>query len=506
MKTIRTSIIACLLAVCVPLTALAQVRQETLKQIGMPDRVETRLGTLKFFDGLPDKETVEKVYEHLDFMRGVEVFLTCMPGASMCAFRQGLRDGSVIGGSIGITETLMDSKSLLLTANADTVYASADLDLTDGPVVVESPPNVLGIVNDAWFRYVADLGNAGPDRGRGGKFLFLPPGFKGETPDGYYVFRSPTFGNALIWRGYLVNGDPGSAVENIRKHARIYPLSQAPRPGSAGPAPSPPAQKFLNISGMAFNTVFAGDFTFFDQVDQVVQKEPAESLDPELSGLLASIGIVKGRPFAPDARMKRILMEAAAVGNAAARVVTLQPRRDECYYYPGSAWLNSFPGGSYQFLKDGYRDLDVRTMFFQNAIFVTPAMSMKMVGVGSQYAGAVRDAAGNYLDGGKSYRLRLPPNIPAKDFWSITVYDGGTRSMLQTDQPFPGVNSYRKGLVKNADGSVDIRFGPKAPAEKGGNWIHTRAGKSWTAILRLYGPLQPWFDTTWRPGEIEEFK
>jgi hypothetical protein len=472
-----------------------EVSPQTLRQITTPDRVTTRLGTLKFFDGLPDKATVEKVYDNLDFIRGVEAFLTLMPGASMSALRQGLRDGGLIEGTIGISETLTDAKSLLLTANTDTVYAGTDLDLKNGPLVVESPPNVLGIVNDAWFRYVADLGNAGPDRGKGGRFLFLPPGYKGDVPQGYYVFRPPTYGNALMWRGFLVNGDPRPAVAKIKKHARVYPLAQAA---------NPPEARFINTSGVVYNTIFASDFTFFEQVNEVVQNEPAEALDSEIGGSLATIGIVKGKPFAPDSRMKKTLTEAAAVGNATARAISVQPRRADCYYYPGSAWLNFFPGGSSEFLKDGYRDLDARTMFFQNAIFVTPAMSIKMVGVGSQYAGAVRDAAGRYLDGSKTYRLHLPANIPAKDFWSVVVYDSQTRSLLETGQPFPSVNSYKKDLAKNSDGSVDIYFGPKAPAGKERNWVQTVSGKSWNTILRLYGPLESWFDKSWRPGEIEE--
>lgn len=344
-----------------------QVNRKTLEEIGMPNRVTTRVGTLRFFDGLPNQRTIEKLYDNLDFIRGVEVFLSLMPGASMSALRQGLRDGGLVGGTIGISETLIDAKSLLLTANTDTVYAATDLDLKNGPWVVESPPTVLGIVNDAWFRYVADLGNAGPDQGKGGRFLFLPPGYNGDVPQGYYVFRSPTCGNALIWRGFLVNGDPRPAVENIRKHARIYPLAQSAHP---------PEPKFMNISGLVFNTIFASDFTFFEQVNEIVQNEPAEALDPEIDGLLASIGIVKGKPFAPEARMKRTLTEAAVVGNGTARAISVQPRHGDCYYYSGSAWLNLFPGGSFQFLNDGYRELDVRTMFFQNAIFVTPAMSI----------------------------------------------------------------------------------------------------------------------------------
>jgi hypothetical protein len=502
MKTIRVTLISCFLVACIPLTVFGQVSPETLREISTPDRVETRLGTLKFFDGLPDKATVEKVYDNLDFMRGVEVFLNLMPGASMFALGQGYLDVGVVGGTIGITETLADSKALLLTGNTETVYAGTALDLRNGPVVVESPPNVLGIVNDAWFRYVTDLGNAGPDRGKGGKYLFLPPGYKGEVPEGYYVFRSPTYTNALMWRGFLVNGDPKPAVENIKKHARAYPLAPVPRPGS-GQAYNPPEQKFVNLSGRAYNTIFASDFAFFEQVNSVVQEEPLEALDPELGGLLASIGIVKGKPFAPDARMKKILTEAAAVGSATARTLLFAARDKAAYLYPGSQWKEAFVGGSYEFLKDGFRNLDARSLFYYYAIFVTPAMALKRAGVGSQYADTERDSTGDYLDGAKAYRLHLPPNVPAKDFWSVVVYDSQTRSMLQTDNPFPSINSMKKDLAKNTDGSVDIYFGPKAPAGKENNWIQTIPGKSWNTLLRLYGPLEPWFDKTWRPGEIE---
>jgi hypothetical protein len=497
MQTIRSVFIVSLLAACAPWAAFAQVNSETLKQISTPDQVETRLGTLKFFDGLPDKATVEKVYDNLDFMRGVEVFLSLMPGASVSAIAQGYVDAGVGEGTIGIFETLMDSKTLVLTGNTETVYAGTPLDLRNGPVVVESPPNVLGIVNDAWQRYVADLGNAGPDQGKGGKFLFLPPGYTGEVPAGYYVFKPPTFQNLLMWRGFLVNGDPQPAVENIKKHTRIYPLGQAA---------NPPAPKFVNLSGRAFNTILASDYTFFEQVNQIVQDEPAEALNPELGGLLASIGIVKGKPFAPDARLKKTLTEAVAVGSATARSLAFATRTPEAYLYPGSHWKETFIGGSHEFAKDGYRNLDARSVFHYVAIFVTPAMALRRVGIGSQYAGTERDAAGNYLDGGKTYKLHLPPNPPARDFWSIVVYDSQTRSMLQTGNPFPSINSMKKDLAKDADGSFDIYFGPKAPAGQESNWIQTVSGKSWNTLLRLYGPLESWFDKTWRPGEIEEVK
>jgi len=261
--------------------------------------------------------------------------------------------------------------------------------------------------------------------------------------------------------------------------------------------------KFVNISGEAFNTIGPGDYSLFELLDTVVQNEPTDAVDPDTLGLFAAIGIVKGKPFSPDARMKKILTEAAAVGDATARTITYRNRMKEAYFYPNSAWTTPFIGGSYKFGQNGAVVLDAKNMFFFYATGITPAMTMKMVGEGSQYAGAFVDAKGKPLDGSKTYTLHMPPHIPAKDFWSFTLYDNQTRSMLQTDQQAPAVGSLTKGLVTNADGSVDVYFGPKAPTGKDANWVQTIPGKGWNTLLRLYGPLEPWFDKTWRPGEIE---
>jgi hypothetical protein len=212
---------------------------------------------------------------------------------------------------------------------------------------------------------------------------------------------------------------------------------------------------------------------------------------------------VKGKPFAPDARMKKLLTEAAAIGNAASRAIVFLPRDRDFYYYPGeSAWTSPFVGGSSEFIASGARLLDARVGFFYAATGISPAMAVKTVGGGSQYAMVTVDADRNYLDGAKNYRLRLPPNIPVKTFWSLIPYDTQTRSVLQTDQRDTALSSQTGTVKANADGSVDIYFGPAAPTGKESNWIQTVPGKGWFTILRLYGALEPWFDKTWRPGEI----
>ncbi|MHC4647212.1 MAG: DUF1254 domain-containing protein [Planctomycetota bacterium] len=470
---------------------------EIPESILTPDKVETSIGTFEYFDGFPTGTTAQKCYDYIDTARAVEVFLNCLPVASLVAMRDGFKSVGVTGNTIGVYENLMDSKSLFLTPNTESIYAGAWLDLSNGPMVVESPPNTLGIVDDFWFRYVADMGNAGPDQGRGGRFLFLPPGYDGPVPSmGFHVFRSQTYNHILLWRGFLVDGDPKPGVENIKNNARIYPLAKIQ---------NPPEQDFINLSGKEFNTIHANDYTFFEEVNRAIQEEPVDSGDPELLGQLASIGIKKGVKFKPDDRMKRILSDAAAIGNGIARTIIFDTRGKEFYFYKNSAWKTPFVGGSHLFIDNHARLLDARTMFFYYATMITPAMATKMVGTGSAYAGATVDSEGNPLDGSKNYKLTLPKNVPAKDFWSIVVYDNQTRSMLQTDHQFPSLNSQR-GVQVNKDGTTDIYFGPKAPEGKENNWIQTVPGKGWNMLLRLYGPLEPWFDQTWRPGEIELMK
>lgn len=465
-----------------------------------PDRVETRIGTLEFFDGIPTAATAALLYDNLDFLRGVETFLNGIPATSLEAIRRGSAEiGAKHSNQPVIFDRLMDSNPLFLTGNTDTVYCFAFLDLKkDGPTVIEIPAGAgPGTVNDAFFRFVIDMGAAGPDRGKGGKYLILPPGYEGAIPAGYFTVRSTSWVNWVALRGFLVDGKPDAATKMWTEGLKIYPLAQAA---------NPPAMEFISGSKVKFNTIHANDYHFFEELHSVIAREPIEMLDPELRGLFASIGIQKGKPFAPDARMKRLLTDAAAVANGTARAIFWQTRDPSAFLYPDSYWKKGFLSESHEYLRDegmGGRYLDDRTHFHYMATVNTPMMAIKWIGKGSTYAWGYLDAKGNYLDGGKNYKLNLPKDPPAEKFMSVVVYDSQTRSELQTSQPFPGKNNKRDKLIVNGDGSIDLYFGPTAPAGKRANWIQTVAGKGWFSLLRLYSPTEAWWDKTWRPGEIE---
>jgi hypothetical protein len=463
--------------------------------------------------------------------------MNSIQGVSLWAIRKGFADVGVGDNEFVIFSEMMDAKSIFLTANADTVYFWGNLNLSDGPLVVQTPPGALGIFDDFWFRWLGDFGLPGPDRGEGGRYLIVPDDYDGPLPeDGFYIRRSRTNLVTMIGRCFMVDDDPAPAVASIKAHLKVGPyvpggLGTSVGSYLAGKAPlaqlsDPATPRLVECTGVEMNTVPPNDFGHYEMLNELVQAESADALDAELAGQFAAIGIVKGEDFAPDARMREILETAVLFGNAASRTLGTgaHPRDGFRYYDSSSAWWNMLFEGGYEFQTPppkilahgsveqsedkGARHLHARTSFFYTATGITPAMCMFLVGVGSQYLIANVDANGNPFDGAKTYKMQLPAGIPALRFWSTTVYDNQSRSMLQTPQRYPRAGSQNyptPAAEENTDGSTTVYFGPELPdGVPVGNWVQTIPGKGWFQILRFYFPKQSFFDKTWRAGEVEE--
>ncbi|WP_213004659.1 DUF1254 domain-containing protein [Paractinoplanes toevensis] len=506
--------------------------------ITTPATQKSEIGTLEFTDGYPTRETAAKLRDHLDYLHGVDTFLNTIHGVSTYALREGFLEAGIADGDVAVFSGLMDSASLFLTGNADTVYFWSFLDLSQGPLVVETPADTLGCIDDMWFGWISDFGLPGADRGQGGTYLLVGPGYDKPLPEGgCYVRHSRTNHITLIGRAFInanPGNDPAPTVAQIKDQLKIYPYAVGGIGSSIGAylrgrgplgAPGTPASpRFVEGTGRVMNTIPPNDFGHFEFLDRLVQLEPAEALDPELAGQFAAIGIVKGETFAPDERLRAILDEAVAVGNAAARTIGMGALPSDGFrYYDGdTAWWNMLFVGGFEFTNPppnitadgvqlfpnrGARQLHSRTSMFYTATAITPAMCMRLTGVGSQYLLANVDPDGNPFDGARTYRVRLPKDIPAERFWSLTVYDNQTRSMLQTPQRYPRAGSQMyptPAAEAEPDGSTVVYFAPTAPdGVAAGNWIQTDPAKGWFVVLRLYSPLQPFFDKTWRPGEIE---
>jgi hypothetical protein len=459
------------------------------------DEVQTRIGTLRFWDGMPDDETAEAVYDNLDFMRAVTVYTEANHIASLYAMREGLAAAGASGQVIPYWGNLLDAKSIVLTGNTTVIYVFPFANLASGPMMVEVPPGALGLADSANFEFLTDIGAVGPDEGKGGRYLFLPPGFDGEAPQGdHHVVRSTSNWIWIPLRFFVGEGGPAEATERVKAGLRLFRYADRD---------NPPETKFKDLSGVQLNTAHAGDETFFEELHAAIQGEPAGAFPADLLGRFAAIGIRQGKPFEPDERVKAIFKEAAMVGNATLRSLAFSTRLDDALYYDDRQWKLVFVGGSHEFLNDGYRLHDARSLFHFYATGITPAMVSKARGIGTQYFYAERDADGNYLDGGRTYKITLPHPVPVNHFWSFMAYDNQTRSMLETDQRSAGVDSLSPDLVANDDGSYAIWFGPEPPDGKDGNWVQTMPGKGWNSLLRFYGPLESFYDKTWKAGDFE---
>ncbi len=453
--------------------------------------------TYEYIGGYPSQETIEKAYDELDVQRVSQVYLEFMGMASMQAlFNSHAQESNMNSGDMAIFTEIDEGKvnHIGLTYNTESIYATGYIDLKeDGPIVLETPQNVLGIVNDGWMRYVTDIGNAGPDKGQGGKFLILHNDYEGEIPEGYFVFRTPTYRNWVMVRGFQqVTGTGQDAIKYYQENLKVYPLKE----GESG------VGKYTNYSVEEnINTTHPRDEAYLELIHKTLQYEPIEAFTAYELGLLETLGIEKGKEYDPDSRMLDIYKRGIERGDAMAKANAYANRLKDVKVYDNREYEYLFVGGNYQFMRGPALNIDARTLFHYEAIVVTPAMAAKMVGIGSQYLAGYRDSNGEFLMGENTYKLHLPAGIPAKDFWSVTLYHPDTRSLLQNGMVKPSINTYDEPVI-NEDGSVDLYFSPEAPEGKEKNWVKTIPGEGWTTLIRFYGPLESYFDQSWRPDDI----
>lgn len=447
-------------------------------------------------NGYPTRATINQVYDDIDLNRAVQAYRFFYPNVAMMNLWQaniadGMRPNKVFALLQGSPE------KRVLTANSDTPYAGALIDLSAGPMVVEVPPGpIMSVANDLNQSWVMDLGVPGPDAGKGGKHLLLPPGYDGPIPAGFFVGHSTTHKLMLLLRALPLKGDTAGAIERMKTVA-IHPLK--PPAGWTPP-------KWVDLSAHAADLTplkIEDNLGYWRTLHALLDSEPANPAYRNYYGELAALGIIKGQPFAPDARMQRILTQAAQTGAVQMRVQSLADRRPDRVVWPDRQWewavLRPENG---TFSTPDYTDLVAREKWFYQAMIASPAMFRRAPGAGSLYWLGSRDAQGEYLDGGKSYTLSVPLPLPAKLFWSVTVYDSQTRSQIETPQAKAALRSLEELKDQEQSGTAELYFGPTAPPGKASHWIQTTPGRGWFAYLRIYGPDKPAFDGGWKPGDF----
>jgi hypothetical protein len=447
-------------------------------------------------EGYPSKETSQRLYDELQFQQAVQAYLWAEPAMSLYSVREALTETfKASPTTVPVWKDRVNAESILVTANSEVVYTLHFLDLKkDGPTVIEFPPQLQGLIDDMWHRPITDVGAAGPDKGKGGKYLFLPPGYKDKSPEGYFTFPCKTYGIFVFMRGFLKDGKTDHAV-NLMEQMKIYPLAKKD---------NPPKMQFPNASNVPLDTLAPTDHTYFLNLAKFINQESVEREHFTMRGMLASLGIVKGKAFKPDARMTTILDRAAKVADGMARTLAYDTRSPRAIFYDqDSQWELCFQSPSPRFEVETHQLFNERAAFFLPYYSTSDGMVIDMVGKGSKYLATFKDADGNWLSGSNSYKLSVPPNPPVANYWSATVYDTETRALLANGQPFPAVNSYGN-LRKNDDGSIDIYISPKAPKGWESNWIQSVPGKGWFPVFRFYSPTEAYFDKSWKMPDIKK--
>jgi hypothetical protein len=449
--------------------------------------------------GVPTKETAERMFDELAYQRAVQVYLWGLPAVGMQQYR--VANGEAMGGGsdaykLGYLGGLLTSNVEHLTGNPDSMYIDYFFDTRKGPIVVEVPPTLPGFIDDMWELPVIDvIEKVSPN----GKYLIVPPGWKGEAPADHVVVRPNTYVSWMLLRGNVKQTEQGSdtsqAVEEMKTKLKIYPRS------AANDAPARPKLQYVDLSEKKINRIPPEGLDYFKRLAEVVTSEPLTQTDAFMMGFMKSLGMEPGKPFKPDERTTKILERAAETGQAMARTVAFRAENPDRYHWPDRKFVEPFVGGSPAFVKDGHVNHDARITFFYLACGTSQLMNSTTPGVGQAYPSGLMDSTGKPFDGGKKYKMHLPPNIPAKLYWSVTVYDNGKRTELHNGQPYSRISTFTKPKV-NADGSIDLFFGPEVPGGEEANWVKTVKGQGWFYLFRLYGPEKQYFDLSWKPDDV----
>ena len=459
--------------------------------------IDTRVGNLTFELGLPTEKTVGNLFDEVDFQRACQAYLWALPIVNISEWQRAHEQEFGAGdGDIVIYDSIAD-KVGILTPNATTPYIIAFANLSrTGPLVIDYPQGLsAGGVLDFWQRPVFDMGMTGPDKGAGAKYLVIGPGQDTPHAEGYTVFHSPTLNIGLGYR--VLETDPAKA-KALMTAVRVYSYSKRE---------NPPQNKFLTPGGKVWSQMPPRGMTYWECLATILNQETLADRDRFFLAMLRPLGIEKGEPFQPDARQKKILAEGALVGEAMAKANSFEKRFEGSRYRSDAHWGFVFvPSFSPEQDMGTYSQLDERAAYTYEAVWTTAGMVTKTPGVGQAYLDVYRDKEGHPFDGGKKYHLRVPPNPPAKQFWSVTLYDLDTRGFIQNKEQIVDRSSRLPDLAKNADGSVDIYFAPSAPKGFEKNWIPTVPGQSWFPLFRLYGPLEAYFNKSWPLLDIEKVK
>jgi hypothetical protein len=454
---------------------------------------------LTFVEGYPTKETSARLYDEMDYQRAVQAYIWATPLVNSVGFYKALIAAGLnpAAPSMVVFDKPLSPKQVFMTGNDVSTYGNSTVDLSKtGPFVVDAPEGVLGGIVDFWQRAVLDIG-VGETR-HGAKLLLLPPGYDGNVPDGYTVVRCKTNRVFLLARGTPKPGDGPDALVKLLATVGLYPLAQKDVPRSTHVIP---------VGGVPMNSDWPKDYRFFEFLADGLSDVLVEPQDKLMYAMIKPLGLEPGTPFNPDERQRRILSRAADTGAAMMANMAFANRFEGRQYWPDRQWEKITFATTPEFETAERTELDERAQgWYQLAMNARYLYTAKPVpGEGTWYASTFHDGTGAFLQGDRAYKLHVAAGTPAKAFWSVTIYDNRTRSMIDTDQQRAGRGSL-SNLKKNADGSIDLYFAPRAPAGMEGNWIKTIPGQGFFAMFRLYGPLEPLFDGSWKLNDIAEVK